>query len=49
MIVGQVENVIWVEERLTRLTTSKFGDVFCLKVFNQPRSISEKNYVQSSQ
>ena len=51
MTVGQAKNVIWVEERLTRLTASKFGDVFCLKksVFNQPRSISEKNYVQSSQ
>ena len=44
MTVGQVENVSWVEERLTRLTTSKFGDVF-----NRPRSISENNYVQSSQ
>ena len=50
MTVGQVENVIWVEERLTRLNASKFGDVFCLKkVSNQTRSISENNYVQSSQ
>ena len=31
MTVGQAKNVIWVEERLTRLTASKFGDVFCLK------------------
>ena len=31
MTVGQAENVIWVEERLTRLTASTFGDEFCLK------------------
>ena len=31
MTVDKAENVIWVEERLTRLTASKFGDVFCLK------------------
>ena len=32
MNIGQVENVIWVEERLTRLTASTFGDVFCLNL-----------------
>jgi len=38
--VDQAENVIWVEERLTRFTASKFGDVFCLtkvSIFNQPK------------
>ena len=33
MTVGQTKNVIWVEERLTLLIASKFGDVFCLIFF----------------
>ena len=33
MTVDQAKNVIWVEERLTLLIASKFGDVFCLIFF----------------
>jgi len=51
MIVGQAENVIWVEERLTRLTASKFGDVFCLKqvsLINPETSVKRIMYIQVS-
>ena len=47
MTVSQAKHVLWMEERLTRLYRIK---VWCCtlfeSVFNQPRSISEKNYVQ---
>ena len=51
MTVDQAENVIWVEERLTRLTASKFGDVFCLKkvsLINPEASVKRIMYSQVS-
>ena len=51
MTVGQAKNVIWVEERLTRLTASKFGDVFCLKkvsLINTEASVKRFMYSQVS-
>jgi len=50
MIVDQAENVIWVEERLTRLTASKFGDVFCylVSLINLEASVKRFMYSQVS-
>jgi len=43
--------VIWVEERLTRLTASKFDDVFCLKkvsLINPEAPVKRIMYIQVS-